>query len=161
MHVMNHYTLQTAPTREFSSILNIKAKYANTVTFAEYETWHPHLHEMYLFMEWPPDQLTTHRPSKVAVVEIPRIHLRPPQKASQGQERHTKGLPSGCASVFTLPTESLKRDSCTCQQESHSPAKAAQHPRVSSVWRDHVRRQKMFHSTHRHSLLKCFKSQIT
>lgn len=65
-----------------------------------------------------------------------------------------------CFSGFHSSTESLKRDSCTCQQESHSPAKAAQHPRVCSVWRDQAER-KCFNSTHRCSLLKCFKSQIT
>ena len=108
---------------------------------------------------WPADHIGSW---KVAVVEILRIHLRPnSQKASQGQEKHTKGLPSGCAwSGFHSSTESLKRDSCTCQQESHSPAKAAQHPRVCSVWRDQAER-KCFNSTHRCSLLKCFKSQIT
>ena len=52
-------------------------------------------------VNWPVDHIGS---SKVAVVEILRIHLRPnSQKASQGQERHTKGLPSGCTSVdFTL-----------------------------------------------------------
>ena len=52
-------------------------------------------------VNWPVDHIGS---SKVAVVEILRIHLRPnSQKASQGQERHTKGLPSGYTSVdFTL-----------------------------------------------------------